>query len=680
MLGLIKILNDSVVLYQNWIHEDEWEHIYSFPHGGLTFKIANDNIKFFATKDYFYRNLICSFDLPVHIIDELNNIDGDYSDEEEIAEILNRIYPLEQTSGIDLGLYLQKDDAERLYQPKGNYIDEERLEDFYDKDDVDNMLDGFYTKQETDILLDQKADADDVYTKAQSDAKYQPKGDYVSATTLNSYYTKAQSDNKYQPKGNYLTEHQPIKTINHQSLIGTGNINVGSGGTIEVDSTLSTASTNPVENRVITNAIKTVSGNTYTKTEADAKFISQIKTINNQSLIGTGNIEITSTTITVDDALSPTSINPVQNRIIYDKFVDYYDKTNSDARFQPKGNYVTNATLLQYINNLQTQINSLVETIEDCCSATAETIYRWITMTGATDYVCSGTSKYAREKRQYSNDNGVTWQDVSPAEYRTGDLIEEQSTDCGYIPPQYRWVETASTVCDGYDKRVVERQQVSYDGGQTWRNTSNTRNGRVIESNSYDCGYVGNPKIKVTNSLGNSYQVNCNSNSALIQEDIDRCEDKVTGDCKFYYEIGDCVTHMGSWSTHPAQFAPCTISCTIPESVVYMWGNFENCKELTGITLPSKLKTIQSTTFKNCTKLTNISIPSGVTYIGTGAFYGCSGLTSITCNATTPPTLGYTDVFDNTNNCPIYVPAASVNAYKTATNWSNYASRITAIP
>jgi len=38
-----------------------------------------------------------------------------------------------------------------------------------------------------------------------------------------------------------------------------------------------------------------------------------------------------------------------------------------------------------------------------------------------------------------------------------------------------------------------------------------------------------------------------------------------------------------------------------------------------------------------------------------------------------------TSAFDSTNNCQIYVPAASVDAYKAATNWSSYASRIQAI-
>ena len=43
--------------------------------------------------------------------------------------------------------------------------------------------------------------------------------------------------------------------------------------------------------------------------------------------------------------------------------------------------------------------------------------------------------------------------------------------------------------------------------------------------------------------------------------------------------------------------------------------------------------------------------------------------------ATTAPSIGST-VFDGTNDCPIYVPAGSVNTYKTAQGWNKYADRI----
>ena len=79
--------------------------------------------------------------------------------------------------------------------------------------------------------------------------------------------------------------------------------------------------------------------------------------------------------------------------------------------------------------------------------------------------------------------------------------------------------------------------------------------------------------------------------------------------------------------------------------------------------------------FYRCNKLTSLVIPSNISSIGNSAFNGCSGLTSITVNSTTPPTLG-TSVFEDTNNCPIYVPDDSVSEFKTADKWSEYASRI----
>lgn len=83
--------------------------------------------------------------------------------------------------------------------------------------------------------------------------------------------------------------------------------------------------------------------------------------------------------------------------------------------------------------------------------------------------------------------------------------------------------------------------------------------------------------------------------------------------------------------------------------------------------------------FKNCEGLISIELPETVNQINFMTFYGCTNLTHITLHSITPPILG-SDVFTNTNNCPIYVPAESVDAYKSATGWSEYASRIQAIP
>lgn len=84
--------------------------------------------------------------------------------------------------------------------------------------------------------------------------------------------------------------------------------------------------------------------------------------------------------------------------------------------------------------------------------------------------------------------------------------------------------------------------------------------------------------------------------------------------------------------------------------------------------------------FYYCSALTSITIPSSVTSIGQSTFYGCSSLASVTVEATTPPTAGASLFYNTHADLVIYVPAGSVDTYKAASGWSDYASRIQAIP
>ena len=106
---------------------------------------------------------------------------------------------------------------------------------------------------------------------------------------------------------------------------------------------------------------------------------------------------------------------------------------------------------------------------------------------------------------------------------------------------------------------------------------------------------------------------------------------------------------------------------------------FWACRGLTSVTIPNSVTSIGNLAFSDCIRLTSVTIPNSVTSIGYTAFYNCSALTSVTIEATTPPTLGNSSAFKNTNNCPIYVPSESLEAYRQATNWSALADRITAI-
>ena len=117
-------------------------------------------------------------------------------------------------------------------------------------------------------------------------------------------------------------------------------------------------------------------------------------------------------------------------------------------------------------------------------------------------------------------------------------------------------------------------------------------------------------------------------------------------------------------------------SITLPNNLTEISCESFQMTSLTSITIPSGVTSIGSWAFQD-SSLTSITIPSGVTSIGRNAFSECRSLQKITFLSVTPPTFDY-GIFDNTNNCPIYVPCEGIVAYKTAL--PDLISRIQAIP
>lgn len=103
-------------------------------------------------------------------------------------------------------------------------------------DDIDYIVlnDGITELQSAiqDIVSDDKL-TQGIIT-AVGDTKYQPIGSYVTEDELNSkgflttipeeYITESELESK-----GYLTQHQPIKTINGESLVGSGDITISGG-------------------------------------------------------------------------------------------------------------------------------------------------------------------------------------------------------------------------------------------------------------------------------------------------------------------------------------------------------------------------------------------------------------------------------------------------------------------
>ena len=287
---------------------------------------------------------------------------------------------------------------------------------------------------------------------------------------------------------------------------------------------------------------------------------------------------------------------------------------------------------------------------------TGETIYRWVNLNPNVDYYCEecppdpGTRIY-----RWAKTTNTT-------------CVEDEPTP---IEPQYRTLTTATT-CVGYDLHVLEEHQVSNDGGVTWT-TTGTTTGSLIEAYSRDCGYTPTPtggtKWVATFTGGTTTSEACDASSAITSGEVSSDVASI--------EIGDCVTSIDERAF--VNYTRLT-SVTIPDSVTTIDNlAFQRCSSLTSVTIPNSVTYIGNTAFFYCYRLASVTIGNSVTYIDNGAFDSCTGLTSITVEASTPPSLG-SNVFYGTNDCPIYVPCSAVSAYKSASGWSNYASRIHGIP
>lgn len=148
-----------------------------------------------------------------------------------------------------------------------------------------------------------------------------------------------------------------VKSVNNITPDSNGNVtvNVGSGGgtggtNITVDSTLSSTSTNPVQNKVLyaalnnkldkngtaTYAARDSSGNIISSTYAKKTDLnSYVKSINNVKPDSAGNVNISSSgggsNITVDSTLSGTSSNAIANKAVYAALENKLDKTGTAA-------------------------------------------------------------------------------------------------------------------------------------------------------------------------------------------------------------------------------------------------------------------------------------------------------------------------------------------------------------
>ena len=177
-----------------------------------------------------------------------------------------------------------------------------------------------------------------------------------------------------------------------------------------------------------------------------------------------------------------------------------------------------------------------------------------------------------------------------------------------------------------------------------------------------------------------------------------------TGNSTFYYcngltglKLSDSLTSVGNYV-----FQYCgnlTGNLSIPNTVTSIgYSAFNGCKITGSLILPNSLTNLNDYAFNGCTGLTSVTIPNSLSIIGPSVFLGCSGLTTVTigssvhtirefafssctnlktiyCLNSNPPVLG-DRCFILVTPTSVYVPAASITAYKAAPGWSDYFSSV----
>lgn len=302
-----------------------------------------------------------------------------------------------------------------------------------------------------------------------------------------------------------------------------------------------------------------------------------------------------------------------------------------------------------------------------------------------------------------SYDNGSTWEQLDKATGENSDsFFKNVITTDDYI---------IFTFTDGTELTVPRTRQIR--GNKIYYTTSNGE--KIFLNSAFE--YFG---AILVSSIYNDGQ------GVLIFDDtITKIGNDAFEDCYLLTSITipDSVTEIGRYA-----FSGCTslTRVTIGNSVTEIGESaFNGCTSLANINIPNSVTKIERQAFRGCTSLpiengiryadtcaaedvnigsieslnmlkegtrligahafyvyshyyyfTSVTIPDSVISIGDYAFYGSKKLKEVYCKAAIPPVVG-SNIFYNKESKPkIYVPTESIDAYKSALGWSEYATTI----
>ena len=154
---------------------------------------------------------------------------------------------------------------------------------------------------------------------------------------------------------------------------------------------------------------------------------------------------------------------------------------------------------------------------------------------------------------------------------------------------------------------------------------------------------------------------------------------------QYCYTLSSIVIPNGVTSIGEYAFMSCYTlsSIVIPNGVTSIGAYylFSKCYTLSSVVIPNNV-TLNNpkSAFIECMSLTSIKVPRSVTNIDTSMFGKCYGIKYYDfTNHTAVPELSSTTNLLVPADCEIRVPAALVDEWKAATNWSTYADKIVGV-
>lgn len=292
-----------------------------------------------------------------------------------------------------------------------------------------------------------------------------------------------------------------------------------------------------------------------------------------------------------------------------------------------------------------------------------------ITKTSGTGYAlyCTTTYKLLNNNSSTSNVNTVYANCVKSVRVGVGCTIGQYAFYTCYSLESVSLPSSATSFGSQAFGIAYSLQSVTIPSGATSIVASMFANAYSLQSVSMPSGVT---------SLGNSAFASCYSlRSISIPSTVTSLGTSTFDGCR---SLENMRIPSGVTSLPGALFTGCSSmeTVTILGNVTTI-GNqvFNGIVTLTSVSIPSTVTSIGNSVFNNCYPLTMLTIPASVSTIGNSVFTGCYGMKEYHFLRTeSVPTLG-TGVFAALqSDCIIYVPSSKLNDYKTAENWSAYAS------